>query len=192
MHNENEEVDPEVSILPEDVVPVAPPAPVIVEPVVQPIVAPKPPAAPESTRTRPNMGRPSMVPVPTGSRPLFVSPIPQAAEVAPEQEAPEVDDVVPEPEAPAVEIVPGLTISAGLITEVNISSPRLEAVKLVKPQRMVLNVTKEPKEIFFQGLQVQTKYIDGVPAVIINHPSIAGNITMLVSGRPLARFVIEH
>jgi hypothetical protein len=163
MHNENEEVGHEVSTLPEDVVPVAPPA------------------APNSERT-------SIVPVPTGSRPLFMHPqAMSAAEVAPEQ-----DDVVPEPEAPAVEIVPGLTISAGLITAVNISSPRLEAVKLVKPQRMVLNVTKEPKEISFQGLQVQTKYIDGVPAVIINHPSIAGNITMLVSGRPLARFVIEH
>ena len=122
MHNENEEVDQhEVSTLPEPEASASVAAPpVVVEPVVQPIVAPKPPAAPKNVRTRPTLAAP-IVPVLAGSRPVPAGGPPQVVAISGPQRL--VLDVTRKPqeqifhglkiEAKFIDGIPGIVINKG-------------------------------------------------------------------------------
>ena len=110
---------------------------------------------------------------------------PHEVSTLPEDVAPATAEVASEQDKPVSD--PVLGISGDIITEYQISR-----ICGAKSNRMVLDVTRESQEISFQGLRLEAKYIDGLPAVIINHPGIAGGITVLASERPKARFVIEH
>jgi hypothetical protein len=120
MPTENEEVKPEVEV---DAAPVLPAPPIEVAPVVTPVVAPKPPAAPKAVRTRPTMMTP-IIPVLAGSIPQPAAPgapTPQVIAISGPQRL--VVDVTRKPaeqlfhglkiEAKFIDGLPGVVISKG-------------------------------------------------------------------------------